>query len=86
MAFADDKRGVVAGAEGTLLVTSDGGASWQAKPQSETRNLLGAYTSAPDQFWVVGWNGTILHSSDAGRDVERTARQYIESPLRDLVY
>lgn len=57
---------IVAGAEGVLLLSDDGGASWR-RPESGVRSHLNSIAVRGEKIWVAGHEGTILHSADNGR-------------------
>ncbi|MGR8930231.1 MAG: YCF48-related protein [Gammaproteobacteria bacterium] len=66
--FADEARGWAVGDSGTILITADGGQSWQAQA-SGTQALLSAVQFQSDgrHGWVVGDGGTILITADGGQ-------------------
>jgi photosystem II stability/assembly factor-like uncharacterized protein len=63
--FLDESRGIVAGDEGLLMITADGGRTWERRP-SGTRESLTAIHGAGRKVWAGGYGGVILHSDDAG--------------------
>lgn len=74
VSFADSRTGFVAGANGTILATDDGGGTWrpQQAPVAERgdgkrEDLSGI--SFPDALHghAVGFDGTILATADGGR-------------------
>jgi photosystem II stability/assembly factor-like uncharacterized protein len=64
--FLDSRRGFIAGDEGTLLATEDGGQTWRSVPLPTRQNLT-AIHFVGDSGWLAGWSGVILHSADAGK-------------------
>jgi photosystem II stability/assembly factor-like uncharacterized protein len=65
--FASDGRtGVVVGALGELLRTTDAGANWARIPSNTSFNLNGVRFATDGDAWAVGNNGTILQSTNAG--------------------
>lgn len=64
--FLDARHGLVAGDDGTLLLTEDGGQSWRLTPLPASENIRAAF-SVGDSVWLAGWDGLILHSADRGR-------------------
>lgn len=56
---------VAVGERGHVLL-SDDGRQWRQVAEVPTRSTLTAVTAVGDQVWVVGHDGVILHSSDAG--------------------
>ena len=64
--FLDARRGLVAGDNGMLLATDDGGYNW--KPVSlPTRNNLSAIAWHGESGWIAGHGGVIVHTGDGGR-------------------
>jgi len=64
--FLDTKRGFVAGKNGMLLATEDGGQNWRQIPLPVEEHLLSIHFVG-ELGWVAGWGGVILHSTDGGR-------------------
>ncbi len=73
VAFADQSHGWAVGAAGTILVTSDGGATWTAPsaPVPTTQDLAGVAFVDAGHGWAVGAAGTILHTSERRCQLER---------------
>jgi photosystem II stability/assembly factor-like uncharacterized protein len=67
VAFSDDKAGIAVGHRGTLLVTRDGGSTWQeVKVDMKDQNaLLSVWVHGEDAI-AIGAYGTYLESHDAG--------------------
>lgn len=64
--YVDQKHGWAVGERGTILSTSDGGASWQQqKSGSELPLSRVVFTSAQDG-WAVASNGAILKTGNGG--------------------
>ena len=70
VAFPDPQHGFICGEFGTLLVTSDGGATWARRTAPTEKTLFGVYFTTPDRGWVVGIDGLVLRTEDAGRTWE----------------
>jgi photosystem II stability/assembly factor-like uncharacterized protein len=51
--FLDRDRGWAVGSRGTLLTTSDGGKSWQAKPQPTEDTIRDVYFADEQNGWLV---------------------------------
>lgn len=51
--FLDHNRGWAVGSRGTLLSTTDGGRSWQAKPQVTEDSIRDIYFSDMSQGWLL---------------------------------
>ncbi len=64
--FLDARRGFVVGDAGTLLATEDGGNSWRPVAVPVKANLT-AIQFLGEQGWISGFDGVMLHSTDAGR-------------------
>ena len=70
--FTDDQHGVVSGEFGTVLLTADGGESWE-----RANDLPGSFYpqsthfSSPTTGWVVGLSGTIWETNDGGQSWEQ---------------
>ena len=56
----------VAGEDGVLLRSTDGGATWSLRDSGSTRHLR-AVARAANTGWAVGDGGTVLRSSDGGQ-------------------
>lgn len=79
--FLDRNKGFAVGADGTILSTDNGGSSWQVLPMDWlsimppaliekgiiTINLYDVFFSDASSGWIVGDAGTILHTSDGGK-------------------
>jgi photosystem II stability/assembly factor-like uncharacterized protein len=64
--FLDARRGYVAGDNGMLLATDDGGYNW--KPVAlPTGNNLTAIAWRGESGWIAGHGGVIVHTGDGGR-------------------
>jgi len=64
LSLGTDGVGIAVGQTGTVLRTSDGGATWQQAPTNVTTNLLGVATSGQNAF-ATGFR-IALQSSDGG--------------------
>ena len=61
----------VTGDAGTILRSTDHGATWAALDSGTTQNLRAIWGSDEGDLWVTGDGGTVLHSSDEGRSWKR---------------
>ena len=59
--FINANEGWVAGNGGTLLHSTDGGASWNVQSSGTSANLLDIFFTSPIDGYAVGTSGTILH-------------------------
>ena len=64
--FANDKRGWIAGADGTILATVDGGASWTKQETKTTATIFHIDFRNDKKGIAVGERGTILRTQDSG--------------------
>jgi photosystem II stability/assembly factor-like uncharacterized protein len=64
--FVDASNGWVAGENGTILHTTNGGSLWQAQSTPATVNLESIAFADANQGWAVGDNGVILHTDNGG--------------------
>ncbi|HMK92546.1 MAG TPA: YCF48-related protein, partial [Thermoleophilia bacterium] len=66
--FTDAEHGVVVGSGSTVIATSDGGATWQARAISPAAHLGGVCFADADNGWTVGSGGMVFATSDGGAD------------------
>lgn len=77
-------RLVAVGARGLIMISDDAGANWSQVDSPVSSDLLAAHFPTPQQGWIVGHEGVVLHSSDQGQtwakqiDGRDTARQLAE--------
>jgi photosystem II stability/assembly factor-like uncharacterized protein len=64
--FANDKRGWISGAAGTILATVDGGASWTKQESGTTATIFHIDLRDEKRGLAVGERGTILRTLDGG--------------------
>ncbi len=64
--FVDANNGCTVGYHGTILVTSNGGASWQVQASGTTSSLNSVHFVNAATGWAVGDDGTILVTSNGG--------------------
>ena len=64
--FMTDRQGLVAGDDGILMATEDGGSTWRKLESSTDRNLV-SIQFIGDKGWIAGYDGVILHSADGGQ-------------------
>ena len=65
LAFIDARRVFVAGANGMLMASMDGGKSWR-QIETDIKSHLNDIVFVGELGWAVGSSGTILHSIDGG--------------------
>ncbi len=79
--FISPQKGWVAGENGTILATEDGGDTWDAQ-ESGTEHFLSSIFFINDKIgWAVGVNGTIIHTSDGGKSWITQYKAETESAL-----
>jgi photosystem II stability/assembly factor-like uncharacterized protein len=66
VSFPDASHGWAVGESGTILATSNSGATWVAQDSGTTTDLTGASFPDASHGWAVGQSGTILATSDGG--------------------
>ncbi|HZH89447.1 MAG TPA: YCF48-related protein [Pyrinomonadaceae bacterium] len=71
--FADDKRGWIAGAKGTILATADGGLNWTRQRTGTNATLYHVNFVDDERGWSVGERGTILRTTNGGETWTPTA-------------
>jgi photosystem II stability/assembly factor-like uncharacterized protein len=64
--FLTDRKGFLAGDDGILMATEDGGSTWRKGEASTDRNLVSIHFVG-DKGWIAGYDGVILHSEDGGK-------------------
>jgi photosystem II stability/assembly factor-like uncharacterized protein len=70
--FVNKKRGIVAGAQGMIYITDDGGTNWSEAPRATYSQLLAVASSqAHDLVWVGGDEGAVLVSHGDDNDYRR---------------
>lgn len=70
MVFRDERNGIVTGAYGLALQTTDGGAHWTSLMQNidNPKGLhLYAVVAAGDMLWLAGEQGFLARSTDGGK-------------------
>jgi photosystem II stability/assembly factor-like uncharacterized protein len=81
--FVTAQEGWVVGAEGTLLHTRDGSASWRVGPRPTTADLFDVRFVTSQIGLIVGDRGLILRTRDGGRTWRRQ-RSAVRHPLQDI--
>src|SRR5262245_44504028 len=70
VSFTDREHGFACGEFGTLLATTDGGATWWQRRTPTEKTLFGVHFVSPERGWVVGIDGLVLRTDDGGRTWE----------------
>jgi len=64
--FTDSSHGWAVGEAGTILATSDGGATWNGQSSGTNARLWAVAFTDPSHGWAVGGDGIILATTDGG--------------------
>jgi photosystem II stability/assembly factor-like uncharacterized protein len=64
--FADERSGWACGRWGTIIHSSDGGASWVKQVTGVDYTLMSIHFVDGKNGWAVGDGGTVLHTADGG--------------------
>lgn len=67
VAALDKQKTVVCGYAGKILLTEDGGMTWQLIPSGTDKALYSMHFADANQGWIVGQEGLILHTADGGK-------------------
>ncbi|NIR70276.1 hypothetical protein GWN42_25445 [candidate division KSB1 bacterium] len=66
--FADEDTGMIVGASGTVLRTTNNGLNWAAQESEITSDLFAVHLISPDTGVAVGSSGMIIKTIDGGND------------------
>ena len=80
----DGRNGVAVGNGGTIIRTTDGGASWTRPPSGTSFNLNGVWFTGDTEGWAVGNGGTVMHTVDGGQTWARDPFVYQGDALYDV--
>ncbi len=67
LAFADPQHGWLVGAEGTVMATVDGGATWQLQAAPTLQSLGEVDAWDAQRVWIGGTRGVVLATARGGR-------------------
>src|SRR5210317_1614791 len=67
---------VAVGEYGVIIVSEDGGETWEQASVPASVALTGVYFPTSRSGWAVGHDGLILHSSDGGHSWEKQLDGY----------
>ncbi len=83
--FVNDAFGVITGEFGRVYVTADGGDSWtESDPLPDEFYSQAALFTTPEEGWVGGLQGVILHTENGGRTWNREETE-ADVPIYGLV-
>jgi photosystem II stability/assembly factor-like uncharacterized protein len=68
--FVDTQNGWVAGEDGAIFHTIDGGQSWQRQDSGTTEDLRAIYFTDASRGWAAGRKSTIVRTIDGGQTWE----------------
>ncbi|MEH6570536.1 MAG: YCF48-related protein [Halioglobus sp.] len=81
--FSSDSSGIAVGAFNTLLLTDDGGASWQHASSRlnnpEEYHLNGIAGDAQGNYWIAGEGGVLFRSNNFGASWQKLPSPYAGS-------
>lgn len=83
--FVDGNTGFIAGYSGTLLRTTDGGKSWEARYIGRNELIRNVDFIDAQYGWAVGHRGSIFHSRDGGKSWE-VQKEVPNTFLRDISF
>ena len=66
--FTDKKHGWAVGETGTIVVTANGGETWNVQESGTRRGLFGLHFLSEKEGWAVGEDGLILKTNDGGEN------------------
>ena len=65
--FIDAINGIAVGDNGQIIITNNGGTTWNTTTNAHTgQNFNGVFMASPDEAWVVGDGGIIRYTTDGG--------------------
>jgi len=82
--FRDSRRGLLAGDEGLLLATYNGGDGWTQIDTGTTRHLTDIAFFG-ENIWVAGYGGVMLNSGDGGK-TWRQLRTFAGASLESVCF
>ncbi|MBI2919077.1 MAG: hypothetical protein HYY01_13965 [Chloroflexi bacterium] len=65
--FVDTNEGWAVGEAGTIIYTSDGGASWQFQESGTTDNFHSVFFLDRQKGWALGYSGAVFTTADGGQ-------------------
>jgi len=83
--FVSEQKGWVAGTQGLIMFTQDGGNTWEMQHSNPDEALWSIYFINDVEGWAVGWS-RIYHTTNAGSTWELQTRPYVIGDLRDVYF
>ncbi len=84
ISFPDAEHGYVVGEFGTVLATSDGGATWTKLELGVEKTLFSVSFSTPTFGFVVGIDGLVFRTKDGGQTWEKQRGSADEKSIEEL--
>ena len=85
-ALADGFTAWAVGDAGTIVATTNAGASWAAQVSNTAFNLNGVWFTSATEGWAVGNGGTVMHTPDAGVTWTRATNVGASEDLNDVYF
>ena len=83
--FVNSLQGWAVGNNGTILVTYNGGISWNPQNSNTSQNLNSVFFVDPTHGWAAGANGTIINTIDGG-GVWNVQASPVSSELKGITF
>ena len=80
VSFINSQRGLAVGNYGQTILTSNGGANWEQRPNG-SKTWMRIFLTETGKAWAIGFDGTISHSDDWGFNWQTQ-----ESGVNDLLW
>jgi photosystem II stability/assembly factor-like uncharacterized protein len=80
----DGRNGVAVGAGGTVVRTTDAGATWSRPPSGTALTLNGVWFTTALEGWAVGNGGTVIRTVDGGQTWTRLLNVNVGDALYDV--
>ena len=84
--FIDANIGAIAGSEGTILRTADGGVTWTQQTSNTTADLIGIFFFDAQNGWAVGSKNTIMNTTDGGTTWTQQKTSTASDAIRAVVF
>lgn len=83
--FYNDQIGWSVGSYGAIVITTDGGITWNVQESGVSESLKKVYIIDENTVWVSGSNGCLLYTDDAGNTwIQKTCETSLE--LVDITF